>query len=60
MKREKKPPEKCKTCPYALGFINTLVDPCPKCEGKTSIFGVQPTTSGFEKNLELQQIQMKE
>lgn len=39
MKREKKTPEKCKTCPYALGFINTLVDPCPKCMGKTSIFG---------------------
>lgn len=36
---EKKTPEKCKTCPYALGYIQTLVDPCPKCTGKASIFG---------------------
>lgn len=25
-------PEKCKTRPYALGLIQTLVDPCPRCE----------------------------
>lgn len=37
MKREQKPPEKktpekCKTCPYALGLIQTLANPCERCE----------------------------
>lgn len=39
MKQKEKTPEKCRTCPYALGYIQTLVDPCPKCTGKASIFG---------------------
>ena len=38
----KETPEKCKTCPYALGYIVTCVDPCPRCMGETSIFGKVP------------------
>lgn len=42
MKSEEKTLEKCKTCPYALGYVQTLISPCPKCVGKNSIFGEHP------------------
>lgn len=50
---EKKTPEKCKTCPYALGYVKTLIYLCPKCVGKKSIFEVcLPISISNSKDLE--------
>ncbi len=45
MNLRKKKRKKCKTCAYALGYVKTLVCPCPKCTGKTSIFKMYPVVS---------------
>lgn len=41
--------KKCETCAYAQGFIKTLIDPCPRCVGKTSIFPVDPIVQDTER-----------